>query len=455
MLVQRQALADHLEHGLAPLLGHAAARRRPRGSRRCRPSRRPSDSASQRASRAGSSLLPGSYAGVMTTSPATRSGRRKRQPQQRVGAHRRARRARPARRRGRRAPPRGRGRAPRSRTRPGSRRRRGASVAARVVGDHPVAGALQRRRAHHHVAPGRGQPVEQRRPPVPRRRRRRARRDAVALDHRTRPRVSAVYTIAPAAHGVATIKASWTSPRATSKPPSSSARARSRSSSTSGPSGAARAASSGPVIERAVAARAGQGRAGQARRRRQPGPRAAPSGSRASRPSRRSATARSSSEFVGAQPPAAVERFLDSLVPSEADELVAARRRGVAAPRRRARAVARRRRRAAGPDPARAAARTDDALALLGEVPGSFAADGLAARIALEQAGARRRPQEAFAALDAGDQRARARPADRRAADADGARDDIRRVVVGILDELGVDNPLARESRRRLAAALY
>jgi thioredoxin-like negative regulator of GroEL len=35
------------------------------------------------------------------------------------------------------------------------------------------------------------------------------------------------------------------------------------------------------------------------------------------------------------------------------------------------------------------------------------------------------------------------------------ARDDIRRVVVGILDELGVDNPLARESRRRLAAALY
>jgi putative thioredoxin len=38
---------------------------------------------------------------------------------------------------------------------------------------------------------------------------------------------------------------------------------------------------------------------------------------------------------------------------------------------------------------------------------------------------------------------------------ADGARDDIRRVVVGVLDELGVDHPLARDSRRQLAAALY
>jgi putative thioredoxin len=38
---------------------------------------------------------------------------------------------------------------------------------------------------------------------------------------------------------------------------------------------------------------------------------------------------------------------------------------------------------------------------------------------------------------------------------ADGSRDDIRRVVVGILDELGVESPLARDGRRRLAAALY
>jgi putative thioredoxin len=38
---------------------------------------------------------------------------------------------------------------------------------------------------------------------------------------------------------------------------------------------------------------------------------------------------------------------------------------------------------------------------------------------------------------------------------ADGARDGIRRVVVGVLDELGVEHPLARESRRKLASALY
>ena len=38
---------------------------------------------------------------------------------------------------------------------------------------------------------------------------------------------------------------------------------------------------------------------------------------------------------------------------------------------------------------------------------------------------------------------------------ANGAKDDVRRVVVGILDELGAASELARESRRRLAAALY
>ena len=34
-------------------------------------------------------------------------------------------------------------------------------------------------------------------------------------------------------------------------------------------------------------------------------------------------------------------------------------------------------------------------------------------------------------------------------------RDDLRRAVVGVLDELGVEHPLARESRRKLASALY
>jgi putative thioredoxin len=96
----------------------------------------------------------------------------------------------------------------------------------------------------------------------------------------------------------------------------------------------------------------------------------------------------------------------------------------------------------------------DQALELLARLPGSFAGDGLAARIELERSG---QPdlKEAFEALDAGDRE--------RALDlllgalpsADGAKDDVRRVVVGVLDELGVDHPLARDGRRRLASALY
>jgi putative thioredoxin len=112
-------------------------------------------------------------------------------------------------------------------------------------------------------------------------------------------------------------------------------------------------------------------------------------------------------EFVGAQPRAQVERFLDALLPSEADALVA----------------------------------TGDEAALRKAVE-------------LERAGS---PDlaDAFAALDAGEQE--------RALDlligampsADGATDELRKVVVGILDELGVEHPLARDARRRLAAALY
>ncbi len=159
------------------------------------------------------------------------------------------------------------------------------------------------------------------------------------------------------------------------------------------------------------------------------------------------------SEFVGAQPPPLVERFLDSLLPSEADGLIEA---GDEASLRRAIEL----------EPTRADALVplarllhergdlDEALELLARVPGSFAADGLAARIGIERAGA---PElgDAWTALDAGD---RERALDLllyALPEADGARDDIRRVVVGVLDELGVDSPLARESRRRLASVLY
>jgi putative thioredoxin len=162
---------------------------------------------------------------------------------------------------------------------------------------------------------------------------------------------------------------------------------------------------------------------------------------------------RVASEFVGAQPPAAVARFLDELLPSEADGLVEAGDEEAL-------------RRALELEPGRADAaialgrllaergEREEALSVLANVAGSFAADGLAARLRLEEDQPELR--EAFAALDAGDTERGldALIAAIGAAD-DGHREDLRRAVVGVLDELGVEHPLARESRRKLAAALY
>ncbi len=158
-------------------------------------------------------------------------------------------------------------------------------------------------------------------------------------------------------------------------------------------------------------------------------------------------------EFVGAQGPAAVELFFDGLVPTETDKLIAA---GDEESLRRAVALEPARADAAVPLAEMAHRRGDDdeALALLRNVPGSFRADGLAGRIRLEGA---EEPDlsEAFAALDDGEtERALDLLLDALAG-ADGHQDDLRAVIVSILDELGVDHPLARESRRRLAATLY
>lgn len=160
------------------------------------------------------------------------------------------------------------------------------------------------------------------------------------------------------------------------------------------------------------------------------------------------------SEFVGAVPPAAVDQFIDALLPSETDELVAL---GDEASLRRAVELEPSRADAAVPLAQLLHARgdSDGAIALLKEVPGSFAADGLQSRIALEQAGAPPELQEALKALDEGDQEHALDLLIGYLPSADGARDDVRRIVVGILDQLGVESPLARESRRRLAAALY
>jgi len=161
-------------------------------------------------------------------------------------------------------------------------------------------------------------------------------------------------------------------------------------------------------------------------------------------------------EFVGAQPPAMVERFFDSLVPSEADALIA---RGDESSLRRALELEPTRADAAVPLARLLHARgeSQEALEILRRVPGDFAADGLIARIELEQAGPQTPPgvREALAALDAGDRQRGLDLLIDALGGADGAREGIRRVVVGVLDELGVEDPLAREFRRKLAAALY
>jgi putative thioredoxin len=158
-------------------------------------------------------------------------------------------------------------------------------------------------------------------------------------------------------------------------------------------------------------------------------------------------------EFTGVQPPAEVERFLDALLPSEADALVA---EGGEAQLRRALEL----------EPGRADAavalarllaergETADALDILGNVAGSFAADGLAARLRLGDDPA---VGAAFDTLDAGDPERALDELIAAAAAADDAnrRDDLRRAVVGVLDDLGVEHPLARDARRKLAAALY
>jgi len=153
-------------------------------------------------------------------------------------------------------------------------------------------------------------------------------------------------------------------------------------------------------------------------------------------------------EFLGALPPAQVERFLDGLLPSEADGLVAA---GGEANLRRALEL----------EPGRADAvlalarlvDREEALSLLANVAGSFAADGLAARLRLEEDAELR---SAFAAIDEGQYEQGLDVLIAAIAESEGDhREDLRRAVVGVLDELGVEHPVAREARRKLAAALY
>ncbi len=163
-------------------------------------------------------------------------------------------------------------------------------------------------------------------------------------------------------------------------------------------------------------------------------------------------------EFVGAIPQAAVERFFDGLVPSEADALAA---EGDESSLRRALEL----------DPRHSGAATalgrilleqgdaQGALDVLSNVAGDFAAQGLAARAKLITSGkldALPDLREGLEALDAGDHgRGLARLESALGVAQDDTRDLIRQVMVGVFAELGADHPLAREYRRKLAAALY
>jgi putative thioredoxin len=157
-------------------------------------------------------------------------------------------------------------------------------------------------------------------------------------------------------------------------------------------------------------------------------------------------------EFTGALPPAQVERFFDRLVPTEAERLIEAggeenlRRALELEPARTEAAVALARLLAERGE-------RDEALALLDSRPG-FAAEGLLARLKLDDDPA---VAAAFDRLDAGEEEAGIDGLIEAIAASDDSdrKDLLRQAVVGALQELGVEHPLAREARRKLAAALY
>jgi putative thioredoxin len=160
-------------------------------------------------------------------------------------------------------------------------------------------------------------------------------------------------------------------------------------------------------------------------------------------------------EFTGAIPPAQVEEFFDGLVPSDAE--LAAEAAAASGDEEALRA-------AVGSNPRHAGAATalarillargdtDEALALLDPLGGDFLAEGLRARAQLGDDLA-----PAFDAWDQGDHSAaleRLQEAFASETDPD-RRNLVRQVMVAIFTELGAEDPLAREHRRRLSAALY
>jgi putative thioredoxin len=163
-------------------------------------------------------------------------------------------------------------------------------------------------------------------------------------------------------------------------------------------------------------------------------------------------------EFLGAIPPARIEEFLNGIVPSEADRLAESGdedslRKALEADPRHAPAAIGLSRILLG------RGENEEALELLKGFPNDFIADGLAARAELSvsrNGSGADELQTAFSVWDDGEpgdalERLQGVLADEQ----DPERLDLlRRVMVAIFTELGADHPLAREHRRRLAAAL-
>jgi putative thioredoxin len=159
-------------------------------------------------------------------------------------------------------------------------------------------------------------------------------------------------------------------------------------------------------------------------------------------------------EFVGAIPPAQIEKFIDRLIPSEADELVAA---GDEQSLRKALTVDARNTAAAKALARMLLARgeTQEALATVGPVEKlDFGATGLAARARMELAGDA--PTEAFEAWNADEPERALELLQGEVANTDDSerREALRAVMVGWFDELGPENDLVSAHRRRLAATL-